>query len=445
MKQFKPALFLRSAGTLIFGSFLCVIACGTFLLSLPIAQLQPFSVFDAFFLATSATCVTGLSTIPLTALSKVGWGIILVLIQIGGLSMVTLTIFFLSLIKDLGFETQQMAEQALELQAWRQTKQLLRFSVIFTLLIELVGSLLLFGVFSSTYHGLHAAGLALFHAISAFCNAGIVMPELSHTYLRSSPLLLTILALLVFLGGMGFMVWHEIFTNWRKRQEERHYHASLHMVVVLRMAFILTALTAAAIWYFERTQFSDLSPLGQWANIIFNAVSYHSAGFSTLVIASLKPAMLFVCMLMAFIGSAPGSTGSGIKTTTLALIIASIASVMRGSAVVEMARRRIPPDLVLKAMALSATSCLIIGSALFTLLSFFPDRASSNLITEVISAFTNLGIDSGITSSLDILSGTIIALTMVLGRVGPLTLIIMFRRRQDRVQFSYPHERISLG
>ena len=442
-----------SPGQIVIFSILCTILIGTALLSLPAARTAPLSIIDLFFTATSATCVTGLFTISLDNFTLFGQCILLLLIQVGGLGLITLTLFIMSLFVNLGFATQLMAGQILEIEAWQNVKRMLFFIITLTLIIELCGALILLPTLIAHYPLEQAAFFSIFHSVSSFCNAGVSLFNYS-TYknlLIENYVVLGITALLTFFGGLGFITWLEFFRYFRSLNKKKHYHFSLLTKIVLWGSLVLIIVPTVLIWILEHN--NTLAHMGlfeSWYNAACNAIALRSSGFLTVPVYHLNLATLLVIMAVAFIGAAPGSTGSGVRVSTFIIFLATIKAAIFGETRVNLQGRRIPKDQIYKAVALVSVGAFWIIGILFLLLITEKNADFLDMAFESVSAFANLGISTGITSLLSPLGKIFIIVTMIVGRIGSLTLILALRKTRlqeqlTKVQISYPEERIMLS
>jgi trk system potassium uptake protein TrkH len=435
---------LKYPGRLLIGSVFILIGFGTALLSLPWCQRHPISLLDAFFTATSATCVTGLLTIPLDSFTLLGQSIILMLIQIGGLGLVTLTIFFMSFFVEVGLGTQIIAGRLLEIENWSSSRRIMAFIMLFTVFCEITGTLLLY--FFLPHQLPQRFFFALFHAISAFCSAGFsILPD-NLIYFSEFSGVLIILMLLMFIGSIGFFTWFDLIAAARAWWIGKHPHVSLHTKIVVGMSLILITLATSIIFFLEFNQgFVHLSFKDTIINSIFSAISWRSTGFNTVDITSLHLATFLLIMVLSFIGSAPGSTGSGIKITTFSVAFAAIRSVLSGRTEVDIKKRRIPNDQVFKALAILTLSLGWVALTTFLLLITEESWRFVDIMLEAFSAFANLGLSSGVTPYLTKLGKWIIMVSMIFGRVGLLTLLLALKKKQEKTEFHYPEERVMLS
>ncbi len=442
-----------SPGRIILLSVFITIAMGTLLLALPIARTAPIPFLDLIFTATSAACVTGLFTINLTLFTLFGKAVLLALIQIGGLGLITLTVFVLSLFVDLGFAAQLFAGHVMEIETWKNIRKIIVFIISITLAAEIIGAIVTFICIHAHYTLRDALFLSLFHSVSSFCNAGIsILDHAAHPHimLEAHYPLLIITTLLMFSGSLGFITWIEIIGYCKALYNKKRFSFSLVSKIALYGSITLTIIGTLLFLILEGANaFAHMSPIGKIINAIFNAVSLRSTGLLSVPITALQmPSLLFI-MVMAFIGSAPGSTGSGIKLTSLFILFSTIKSAISGYTSVNIKGRRIPKDQVLKAITIVTLSACWIISVLFCLLITQTNIDFMDLTFETISALTNLGLSLGITPLLAISSKIFIMLSMIAGRIGSLTLILAFRKTTMQVQaadkINYPEERVMLS
>ncbi len=442
-----------SPAQIILFSFFILILCGTLLLALPVSYIRPMSFIDLFFTATSATCVTGLFTIPLSNFTFFGKTIILALIQIGALGLATMSLFIISLFIDLGLGTRFMAGQLFELDSWKNIKKILVFTFVSTIIIELLGALSFFSIFYTQYQLSNALFYSLFHSISSFCNAGIsffhFLTEQNLAIYKTNYLFLMTTTFLTFFGGLGFITWHEIMIRARAYFFSLKPHRfSLHSKIILSGTAILFSITSMLFWLLEHHNTLKNLTLGQSiANTIFHAISFKSCGFILASLTDFQPATLFLILLVGLIGSSPGSTGSGIKITTFALFLSVIKSTINGRTSVELFERELPLDQIYKAIAVISLSIGWILLTTFCLLLTEKNWSFLDVFFETVSAFSNVGFSLKGTQKLSTLGKLFIIATMFIGRIGSLTFILglKLRTKKDTTEFSYPEERIMLG
>lgn len=449
-----PKQIIFSPGRTLIFSALFVIFLGALLLLLPQAQKIPISPIDCLFTSVSTACVTGVLSVPFESFTLFGKIIILLLMQIGGIGIITLTLSFISLFMDLGMATQLMIGQVLELDTWKKAQRFLFFIILFTVCIEALGSIIIFFSINAQYTTGQALFHAIFHSVSSFCNVGLSsfgsnMYHFGESMLpyQHNLIMLCTTGLLILLGGVGFLTWYELFFYVKARLKGKRYNLSLttKVVIIMTIALISTA-TLMLIALEGKRQFPHTSGLVMFFNMLFNAISYRSTGLTTIDLNTMHLATVFMIIMYSFIGSSPGSTGSGIKVTTFALFLATTRAVITGRTVVDLKGRRIPQDQVFKAMAVLALSIGWIIISTFLLLLTERHTSFINLFFESVSSFTTLGLATSITPTLSVPGKILIMMSMFIGRIGSLTLLLALRARHyERVEFQYPVERIMMS
>ncbi len=411
---------------------------------LPISQRVPISFIDCLFSATSSTCVTGVLTIPFDSFSLFGKCVILALIQIGGIGLLTLWLFLVSLFFNLGLSTQFLMAQVLELTGPKNPRHILYFITCFTLIIEIVGAACVYVLIRPQYPHTDALFHAIFHSVSSFCNAGLSsFGQQSMIPFQSNIPLLAVTAILILLGGIGFLTLYELLLAVRKKLLHTRFTLSLTTKVVIATTTLLILAATVILILLEG------SKMHPWyvmvANMLFNAISYRSTGLTTIDLSTMQAATVFMIIMYSFIGSSPVSTGSGIRVTTFALFLATIRAVIKGRMVVEIKGRRIPADQIFKAMAVLAVCLCWVTTSTFFLALIESKSSFISVFFEAVSSFTNLGLATDITPFLSFPGKLLIILNMFMGRVGTLTLILALRVQKERVEFQYPEERLMMS
>lgn len=442
---------------LIFFSFATVIALGTLALhmegGLPDARL---GWIDSLFTATSATCVTGLVVKDTgSELSLRGQLIVLGLIQVGGLGILTLSSWFLLLFgRRPSIVGRAAITESFGLPAHLTLAGLLGRAVLYTLAIEAAGVALLFSRFALLYEPRRAAYLAVFHSVSAFCNAGFSLFSDSLERFANDPWINAVFIVLIVLGGLGFYVLEELRAAATGRGQRSRRRWSLHTRVVLTASAILVVGGALVIFLLESLGTHLEGPwYGRLLPSLFQSVTARTAGFNTVDISQLTNGTISFLMLLMFIGASPGSTGGGIKTTTFVILVALVVSRMRGRADAEIADRRIPPDLVSKTLAV--TIAFLAGIVLCVVLLQITELAGEphpqvrgkflELAFESVSAFATVGLSLGVTPTLSAAGKLIIVLAMFVGRLGPLAFALTLIGERRGLPYRYPEERILIG
>ncbi len=425
-------------------SFALAIGLGTVLLGLP-GAIEPgrtLSVLDTWFTATSATCVTGLVVVDTgSTFSTFGESVILLLIQAGGLGIMTSSTFIAILFGlRVGLRGEFAIGEMIGEQRNRAAMRLLRFIVLVTLVVECVGALLLACAFHSVrLPWRQSLWYGLFHSVSAFCNAGFSLFSDSFERLATLPAFPLLLSALFVLGGLGFGVLLFLLNLLRGRRERSPYVA----IVLLTSAALCLGGTAL-IWLLERDgAMAHMSVSDSLVNAWFHAVTPRTAGFNTVAMQDCSPATSHLTMALMFIGAAPGSTGGGIKVTTLAVLLLLIRAVLLGRNDVTAHGRRLSESTVLNAAALACLAGMVVATAAILLLATQP-LPPGDVLFETVSAFGTVGLSRGITAALTPLGKVVVIVLMFVGRVGPLTLLVMMRPRR-RGEVEYPSAEVMVG
>ena len=442
-------------------SFVAIILFGTLLLSLPSATHNGISLLDALFTATSAVCVTGLIVVnTATDFTVFGQGIILLLIQIGGLGILTFVSYFSYFFKGQISYEKQIAMSAINSNATiGKELTLLKHIIIITLLIEAVSGVLIFyNVDRASFNGLgDQVFFAIFHAVSAFCNAGFSTLEhsLQQGTFEFNYGLQIIIALTFILGGLGFPIVENI-TSYFKYKTQRALSFTKNMnhrpwVLTLnsRIALITSAvLTAGGFIAFYFLEFNNTlvrhSGSGKLITAFFGAVTPRTAGFNTVDTASLLfPTTLLLFFLM-WVGASPKSTGGGIKTTTLAIAVLNILSLVRGSSRIEIFKREIVEVTIKRAFAMISLSIIVISIGIVLISSQEPEIEMLSIAFECISAYSTVGLSMGITEGLSSVSKLVLIFLMFIGRVSALTVLFAIFRKKVVRNYRYPKEEITI-
>ena len=441
-----------SPGRILIASFVFVISMGTLLLSLPISRVVNISFIDLLFTSVASTCVTGLKVVPIYYFSHWGKLVILSLIQIGGLGLMTLSFFMVSLILRMRFSTQIIAGQLLEFESWSKVKNFLSAIISITIITELIGAIALFPTFKNIFPTQKAIFYSIFHSVSAFCNAGISLFENNMADFSRYPFPLTVLSILVVLGGIGFIVWYEVmnlvkkFIKSFKSEKSQIYSLSLHSKIAVGMSAFLILFGTIFFWILEKDNtLRSLGFINKIFNSFFMAATIRCAGFETMNIDELALPTLLIFLILMFIGASPSSTGSGIKTTTFALFIASIVSIVRNRTAIEISGRTIPSDQVYKATAIITLGLGWLLATTFILLITEKSFSFIQVFFEATAAFSTSGLSTGITPYISSIGKFILMISMIVGRIGSLTLILALIRKKEKPLYSYPEERIIIG
>jgi trk system potassium uptake protein TrkH len=447
----------KSVSSLIISSFLVSIFIGAILLMLPFStHYGHINPEDAIFTSASAVTVTGLIVVDTaTYFTPFGQMIILVLLQIGGLGFMTFSTFGI-LIMGKGFTLQDrtIIENDFTPGNYKNVKDLVAKIIIVTFIVEMIGAILLYLKFSSL-KGFDRVFSAKFHSISAFCNAGFSIFSNSFEDYQGDWGINTVLMVLIILGGIGFLVINEVgkFTTYRiknlkkrKTKDQKPFRFSLHTKIVVISSLILIIAGFLVIFLEEFLHDRYDLDIGTQALVsLFQSVSARTAGFNTVNFNILSSASVFVIIILMFIGASPGSTGGGIKTTSVSVVIGYFRAQLRGIDRIDLFYRNIPAKTVEKAFIVILISFLLISFFFTLLLTMEPDKEMGDLLFETVSAFGTVGLSKGITADLSIFSKLVISLTMFIGRIGPLTLLIALAKKESRAIRKYPEENIMIG
>jgi len=433
---------------LIVASFALYILFAGILLTLPAASANGESAgfLDALFTATSATCVTGLVVRDtLTEWSVFGQLVILFSIQIGGLGIVTFGTFFTVLLgRKISMKGRVLAQESLSYYTYDGVLILIKNIVLITFYIEFIGGLLLASRFVPEY-GAHGVYMGFFHAVSAFCNAGFDLTGnyRSLTEYSNDPLVLYTTALLIVIGGLGFMVWRDIYEHPRLKG------LYLHTKLVLIMT--ATLIVAGSVFFLisEYSNPMTMGPLGFIEKInaaVFHSITCRTAGFNSLSTNDMSEISKIATILLMYIGAAPGSTGGGVKVTTAGVIIMAIVSNIKGSDETIILKRKVPNAIVFRSLSIVGLSMMLIF-IMTTIIIGIEDINFINILYEVTSAFGTVGLSTGITPTLQPVSKIMLIITMFLGRVGPVTFAIALamRAQQEHKGTVYPEGKIAVG
>ncbi|MEI8198687.1 MAG: potassium transporter TrkG [Eubacteriales bacterium] len=454
--------FFQKPARVIVSSFLFVDFVGTLLLMLPISSQDGRSLgfINSLFTTVSATCVTGLVVVDTaTHFTIFGRVVVICLIQIGGLGLVTITTFFLSLVRRrVGLRARVLAQESSGSFSFMELPQLVKSIVLTTLAFEFTGFVLLSTQYVPQFGWSGGLGRASFQAVSAFCNAGFDLmgdtasgPYSSLTAYSGNPVVLLTTGFLIIFGGLGFIVWRDLF-NYRKTKSLRlHSKIAISMTVCLVVAGSLFFLFAE--WNNKGVQ--AMGSLPEWQRPLaafFQSVTLRTAGFNSINQANLLSGSKLISVMLMFIGAGSGSTGGGIKVTTFALLLAAVASDIRGRDQIVIRNHQIPRVAVQRAIAI-----FFLGMGVMVGLSFilcFTEAAALHkgtfeyldLLFESASAFGTVGVTSAQTPVLTTLSHIFIIPAMFIGRVGPVTFAISLAMHESKEMINiYPEGKVQIG
>ncbi len=438
---------------LLLGSFAALIAAGAVLLLLPWATPpeNPIGVIDALFTATSAVCVTGLIVRDTgSEFTRFGQAVILALIQFGGVGIMTFSVLaFSTLRRRLSIVDRALVRQTLAGAGdWVEIRPLLATVFKFTLAAEALGAALLFARWQPEFGAGAAAWYAVFHAVSAFCNAGFGLWRNSLMEWRGDVVVNVVVMALIVLGGLGFLVVYEAVSLRFQRRR-----LSVHSRLALTTTAALIVAGAAVFAVLERD--ASLAELPRSERVLasfFQSVTCRTAGFHTLEPASLAPATLFFMMILMVIGGSPSSTAGGIKTTTFAVLVLTAVNRLRRRAHVNVYNRTLSPASVANALSLALAAGATLVAGLFVLLLLeSPDVSAERhgvfigYLFETVSALGTVGLSTGATPTLTPASRVLIAILMYVGRLGPLTVAGALAREDQITDWQYPEEEVLVG
>lgn len=444
-------------------AFFFIIMIGTIMLSFPNCTRFDGSldIIDALFISTSATCVTGLCPVDFVGtFTLYGQIVVLILIQIGGLGVITITSFFaLSIMGAIPYSSTLMIKDLVADSKDNNISSLITRIISTTIAIEIIGA---FMIFFSIGHNLSDNTLyniyfAVFHSISAFCNAGFSISQtgLCIPELLSSNSFYYSLSALIILGGIGFPIYSNIINNLKihinnlfqsikRRRVKRYIHEwDLNSLVVLKMTAILILGGTAYFLIFEWHGMLDgLSITQKITQAFYNATLPRTAGFSSQDISTLKPLTYIVLIMLMFIGGAPQSTAGGIKVTSFYILIKNAISIVKGMNRLEIGHREISKISINRAFAAIGLSVLVILFSLIALLFTDPLISTHKLLFEVVSALGTVGSSMNVTGNLSSAGKIIITITMFIGRIGIVTLLASFIKQHKNLSYKYPQGHI---
>lgn len=430
-------------------SFAVAIIAGTILLLLPLSTKSgQISYVDALFTATSGVCVTGL-TVQDTAtyFTPFGQTVILILFQLGGLGIMTFsTLVLLVAGKKISIQDKVIIQEGYYHTALKDVKSLIKNIFLYALSLELLGTIALFFCWQGELSWGKRLFPAVFHSISAFCNAGFSLFSDSFMSYRSNIGVNIVLIMLIILGGLGFLVILEIREVFSRVLKRKRIQISLHAKLVLFMtAFLIVfsfAVFLAVEWDYSLQGFTVQDKI---FSSLFQVITPRTAGFNTLEMNSLSLTAVFLLISLMVVGASPGSTGGGVKTSTVGVIFAFLRSKIKARDSVHLFFKTLPLELIIKAFTLITLSFCLIFLSSFILFLTQSGLGMKEVFFEVFSAFGTVGLSMGITPKLSAAGKIVIILTMFIGRIGPLTLLYAFSRQKAYGRFEYVEENVMIG
>lgn len=448
MRRSRPRARSRHPARLVVGAFAAGVAIGTGLLASPLARAGDghASLLEAFFTATSAVCVTGLTVVDTpTYWSSFGEAVILALIQLGGFGIMTLaSLLGLLVAHRLGLRTRLSAQAETKSLGLGDVRRVLLGVAAFSLVFETVTALVLAVRLATKYDEPlpEAVYHGVFHAISAFNNAGFSLYSDNLTRFATDPVVSIVVAAAVIAGGLGFPVLFEL-----RRELLTPSQWTLHTRIVVWMTLILLVAGSVAITAFEWSNSQTLGPLSVPGKLLagfFQAVQPRTAGFNSLDYAEMNETTWLVTDVLMFIGGGPAGTAGGIKVTTLAVLCFMIAAEVRGDPMVQTRTRRIPDSAQRQALAITLLAMFTVISSTLALLAM-SDENLDRVLFEVISAFSTVGLTTGITADLPSHGQALLAVLMFIGRVGTITVASALALRSRPILYRLPEERPIVG
>ncbi len=456
--------FLNPA-QLFIASFLFLILLGTALLMLPKATVGSISLVDALFTATSSVCVTGLIVVDTGSFFTVfGQTIILLLMQLGGLGIMTFASYFSYFFRGkTSYENQIMLKDVTKSEKIGEVLSVLKKILLITAIVEFIGFIMIYFSLSRDQISEISDRLffSLFHAVSGFCNAGFSTLEQSlydPAFRFNYPLHL-IIAFLFILGGIGFPILLNLYRyviylfkdkllRFTKKRESLHspWVINLNTRIVIVSTAILLILGTTGFYFFEyNNTLAEHNWYGKIVTSFFGAATPRTAGFNTVDTSALNFSTLMIIFLLMWIGASPASTGGGIKTSTIVVSTLNFLSLARGKNRIEVYKREISETTIKRAFAIISLSLIVIGLSVFLIAAFEENKSLLSIAFEAFSAYSTVGLTTGITDELSSASKIVIIFTMFIGRVSMLTIMIAMLRRVRHLNYRYPQDEILIN
>ncbi|MEQ8625896.1 MAG: potassium transporter TrkG [Vicingaceae bacterium] len=448
-------------------SFLAIIVFGAFLLKLPNATNEEIGFIDALFTSTSAVCVTGLVVVDTgTYFTFFGQCIILVLIQLGGIGIMTFASFFSYFFRGgSSYESTVMIGDLTSSDKIGEVFSTLKNIIIITFIIEALGAIIIFSSLSSEVIATFSdrSFFSIFHSVSAFCNAGFstLSESLFASDFRFNYSLQSIIMVLFIFGGLGFPIVFNLFNyikyliikrlipylfNLRRDNIVQPWVVNLSSRITLITTFTLLVIGGMVFYFFEyENSLAEHSPFGKVITALFGAATPRTAGFNTVDISSLRLSTLMLVLLLMWVGASPASTGGGIKTSTFAIATLNFWSLARGKNRIEIFRREIADISVRRSFAIISLSLVVIGTATFLISYLDAEKDMLGIAFECFSAYSTVGLSVGITSQLSTSSKFIIIAVMFIGRVSMLSILIALVNKEKYKNYRYSKEEILIN
>ncbi len=448
LKPYQKGKALATPARLLAISFLLLILIGTILLMFPWSTSAGTSpgLIDALFTATSAVCVTGLVVFNTASYWSI-WGkiVILILIQAGGLGLMTFaTAHALITGRRITLKERLIIQQQTGHWSLSGLVLLMKRVILTTLAFELMGAFVLAVAFARTMKLRLPGALfyGLFHSVSAFCNAGFDILGANLVPYAGNPWVIMTVSLLIIFGGLGFYVIIDLYV-----QKGRWRSLSLHSRIAIKMTVLLLIVGTVVVFAFEYRNPGTMGSMSNKDRILsswFMSATSRTAGFNSVPTESLRACTSFAVIALMFIGASPGGTGGGVKTTTFYTVTKFVSSLVTGKQDVIAGKRRLPQDLVLKALSIVLISTGLVGASTL-ILTVTENRPFLDIVFEVTSAFGTVGLSRGLTPSLSGAGKCVLIATMFAGRVGPLSLAGLLSRQRTQAGIRYPEEKVLVG
>lgn len=439
----------------IFGlSFILLILIGTLLLMMPEMTTMEGSMnfLDAIFTSVSASCVTGLIVVDTaTFFTFKGHLIIMVLFQIGGIGIISFALFFaLFLRAGVGIQSQNTLKEMLNTANLVSSRDLLKQVIVLTFFIEGVGAFLIYTLLGDVVHGSDRLFYSIFHAVSAFCNAGFSLFSngLYEDVLQHKYYLHMVVAAIIFFGSIGFPAIQDLFGPKALRERMRYPWKDWNLSTKLSLYTSVVLVVIGAVLFFvleKENTLTGISKFGQITHSIFQSVTTRTAGFNTVDFGALSSPTLIMMILFMFIGASSASTGGGIKTSTFVVIFLSAFATIRNRKQIEIAGRTLSTELLNRALTIFLFAASYIFIAVFVLSITDSDKSVLNLLFETVSAFCTVGLSTGITAEFSTIGKVVLMLSMYLGRVGILTLVVALSSATRTKNYQYPNAHLMIG
>ncbi len=440
--------------------FFGVIFLGGVLLWLPVSNQKPIEFVDALFTSVTSVCVTGLVTVvPAEQFTLVGKVILMLLIQVGGLGIIVcISAFYLILGKKISMKNRITIQQAYGLDTLSGLVKFVIRIIRGTFLVEGIGAVFFAFRFIPEYGFLRGVGYSVFHSISAFCNAGIdILGSTSFQKYAGSPLINFTTMFLIVMGGLGFPVWHDIALNIRKGGKERRRplkwlftRLTLQSRLVIMMTLGLILFGTVCFFLIEYNNPATMREMNVFEKLMasmFQSVTTRTAGYATVSQSGLEPGSKLIGCILMFIGGSPAGTAGGIKTTTAAMLLLTVLCVLKSRRDTECFDRKIDNDIVKSGITITVITFLVLFTGVTALTIFEPGVEFLNLLYEAASAMGTVGLSADLTPSLSRASHVVLMILMYIGRIGPMTMALVFAGKADkRAHFrELPEEKVMLG